>query len=245
MDAAGNVHPYSEEYLKTTKFYHERKLRQYNVLKHRMDKSDPEYFNPHDEQFQNEMKSLKDSPKDVLELHVADAVKDLSPEDYVFQFKDHITFSKGSLKTDGGMHDYSRTYMDEQDLANYKFRKPNEQGYKSLRDFVEQDDKDIYDRLREDAERKAKGLPKKEEPTDFSHLYKEADESMLKPPTLQDFFDKEAQGKSPIGSHLSGVDYENQEVDEAFDRVQEALGDELTYRKELVGRMFGGNLTAR
>ena len=38
----------------------------------------------------------------------------------------------------------------EQDLANYEFRKPNEEGFKSLKNFVEEDDMDIYDRLREE-----------------------------------------------------------------------------------------------
>lgn len=116
-----------------------------------MDSSDPDYLNPRDPQFVNEMNSLKDTPQDVLLLHPAEAVKEVTPEQYISQFKGHMTFNKTSLKRDGAMHSYSQTYMDEQDLANYEFRKPNEEGFKSLKDFVEEDDKDIYDRLREEA----------------------------------------------------------------------------------------------
>lgn len=126
MDKRGNVHPYSEEYLKQTKFYHETKLWQYNALKHRMDSSDPDYLNPRDEQFLSEMKSLKQTPQDVLLLHATDAVKEVTPDQYIAQYKGHITFNKTSLKRDGNMHAYSQTYMDEQDLANYEFRKPND-----------------------------------------------------------------------------------------------------------------------
>lgn len=51
-------------------------------------------------------------------------------------------------------------------------------------------------------------------------------------------------GKSAVDP-FSGVEYENKVVDEAFERVQEALEDEQTYRQELIGRMFGGKLTPR
>jgi len=98
------------------------------------------------------MQSLKPTPQDVLLLHPDDAVKEVTPDQYIAQYKGHITFGKTSKKRDGAMHAYSQTYMDEQDLANYEFRKPNEQGFKSLKDFVAQDDKDVYDRLREQAE---------------------------------------------------------------------------------------------
>lgn len=244
MDKNGDVHPYSEEYLKKTKFYHENKLWHYNALKHRMNRGDPDFLNPHDPDFIAEMNALKDTPQDVLLQHPADAVKEVTPDQYITQFKGDIVFNKGSLKRDGAMHAYSQTYMDEQDLANYEFRKPNEQGYKSLKDFVEQDDKDIYDTLREKAEQKARGAPQPSKDKDYSHLYQAAEESMPQTPTLQDYINKESMGQSAVDP-FSGVEYENKVVDEAFDRVQEALDDEQTYRRELIGRMFGGKLTAR
>lgn len=113
IDKSGNVHPYSEEYLKQTKFYHENKLWHYNALKNRMDTSHPEYFNPYDEKFLAEMNSLRETPQDMLLLHPTDAVKDVTPAQYISQYKGQITFEKTSLKRDGKMHDYSRTYMDE------------------------------------------------------------------------------------------------------------------------------------
>ena len=67
---------------------------------------------------------------------------------------------------------------------------------------------------------------------------------MVQTPSLSDYLDKESMGKSAVDP-FSGVEHENRVIDEAFDRVQEALDDEQTYRQELIARMFGGKLTAR
>ena len=75
-------------------------------------------------------------------------------------------------------------------------------------------------------------------------LYEEARDTYVKTPDLEGYFERQASGKSPI-DNLSGVDYEKAVEDEELQRIQEAQGDEESYRKELLARLFGGKLTAR
>lgn len=143
--------------------------------------------------------------------------------------------------------------MDEKDLAEHDFRTAHSSG-RTLQEYADEErsaTKDIYDTYRQQAQEKSKleqmradTLEEQRRLERLETIYDEAKESTVKAPGLEDFFEREAKGKSPI-DNFSGVDFEESAQDEELRRIMEEHGASETYRRELLARMFGGKLTAR
>ena len=75
-------------------------------------------------------------------------------------------------------------------------------------------------------------------------IHDEANENLIDTPTFDKYFRSEAKGVSSI-DNFQTLDHERKVIDEEVERIIEAEQDELTYKKELMARMFGGKLTSR
>ena len=78
----------------------------------------------------------------------------------------------------------------------------------------------------------------------MGEIQDEARSNMFEQPTFEEYFDKEARGQHYLDNDF-GIDKEQQAENEEFDRILEDEQDEGMYRRELLARMFGGQLTAR
>mmetsp|Transcript_24320 Transcript_24320/g.37597 ORF Transcript_24320/g.37597 Transcript_24320/m.37597 type:complete len:179 (+) Transcript_24320:4621-5157(+) len=75
-------------------------------------------------------------------------------------------------------------------------------------------------------------------------IAQESKESLLDAPTLGEFFGNEASNKG-IYDKFKGTDFEDQANEDVMERLREEDFDNDEHTKQLIARMYGGNLSAR
>ena len=186
----------------------------------------------------------------VLKHDVKDAVQMVVNEELLAVFKDFLEFDGPFGTPRSGMFNYQYTQMDETDLAMHDFRQAESPG-RTLRDFVDEAP-DVYEEMKKRLGGPTSQLKRlsqeqqeeKERQEALSKLYQEASENVIEPPTLEDYFTRQAKGQS-VYEPVDPEEQERRELAQEEERIREDAEDELDYRKELLARMFGGSLTAR
>ena len=108
-------------------------------------------------------------------------------------------------------------------------------------DKMQEDDDDIYKEYQEMASRRQERMDyEREQSMDMSNL----NDIQKDTPRFDDYFDSQAQGVHPFEKIKNSYDRETMGTPWE-DRQHEEEREKELYRRELLGRLFGGNLTPR
>lgn len=186
---------------------------------------------------------------DILNLEPDEAIPDMQISEVLENVLKHQLDIDNLISgyTRGPISQYSSTYMDEKDLAQHNYR-ASQHGGRTLKQFAEQDERDIYDKYRsqevDTAEQlRIDAMDAQQSARERQELYERADRQRPKLPTsMSDYLEREAKGKSMFDDFSTGMDEERRLAAREVARIQEEANEEKEREREMWARLHAGKL---